>query len=191
MEGYGYVDLYVVAGGDIGVSTELSRCPSNESGNAIFDLTVAEPIITQGSNLTVQWFEDIAAENAINNVSTYESASKTIFAKLTASGGCSGMVAVYLKVEELQSSNASLNVCDNGDSTGTFNLTSVESAIGAGYGYSVNWYEDASKTVQINDPQSFTSSPTTVYATIFVEGNESCSADAQVALSIGDIQAYK
>ena len=97
---------------------------------------------------------------------------------------------VYLVVEELVGVNSTMNTCDNGDSTGTFNLKMAEVNIGGGVGYEVTWYSDADRAIEITDPTSYTTAATTVYASIQVEGESSCSADAEVALQIGEIQAY-
>ena len=191
MEGVGYADLFVVTAGNVGISAELARCPEEQGGAvAVFDLTDAEHTITQGSNMEIEWFEDDQAANAISSASNYESASRTVFARLTASGGCAGIVAVYLVVEELSGTNSTINACSNGYSTGTFNLTMANVAIGGGVGYNVTWYSDSDRNIEISTPSAYTSEAITVYATIAVEGNNSCSADAEVALQIGEIQAY-
>jgi gliding motility-associated-like protein len=189
MEGVGYADLFVVSAGNVGVSAELSRCPKEDGGaSAVFDLTSAEDAITQGSNLSIQWFEDEQGTAAISSPSNFESITTTVFAELTAAGGCSGMVAVYLVVEELVGVNSTMNTCDNGDSTGTFNLTMAEVNIGGGVGYEVTWYSDADRAIEITAPTSYTTAATTVYASIQVEGESSCSANAELTLSIGEIQ---
>jgi gliding motility-associated-like protein len=66
--------------------------------------------------------------------------------------------------------SASGEACDNGNGTGTFDLTALESIVNGGSGNAVNWYSDMNGNNPISSP--YTTGPTTIWATV-LDGCES------------------
>lgn len=66
--------------------------------------------------------------------------------------------------------SASGEACDNGNGTGTFDLTALEPIVNGGTNNTVNWYSDMGGTNPISSP--YTTGSTTIYATV-LDGCES------------------
>lgn len=86
----------------------------------------------------------------------------------------SNEVAITVTCPEAMSAGP-LEVIDNGDGTGTFDLTILDITISDGVG-TVEWYADAGLTQPISIPSDYTSIPTMVYAVVTING---CSSDPE------------
>ncbi|MEM6396200.1 MAG: gliding motility-associated C-terminal domain-containing protein [Bacteroidota bacterium] len=74
-----------------------------------------------------------------------------------------------------------LSACNNGDGTGNFDLSSLNSQVNGGSGNMVNFYSDILLQNPIN-ANPFVSNPTTVYATVMVGNCESAAQPIELQL---------
>ncbi len=63
-------------------------------------------------------------------------------------------------------SSTSIQACDNGNGTATFNLLQANNTVNQGSGLQVNWYLDPNGNSPIGIPTNYTSTTTTVYAQV-------------------------
>ncbi len=109
-------------------------------------------------------------------------------------GGCSsGMCTdtsncVIVTVNPLFTANtASLAVCDDGDGTVDFDLTSAENTVtGGASGVTVAWFTDAALMNAIAAPTAYASSGGTVYAEV-TNTSTTCTASAAVTLTVNTL----
>lgn len=155
-------------------------CETNND-QATFDLTLLENTVNGGSG-TVQWYTDANASMAINNPGAYVSGTATIYATVDNGQCVSEPVEVDLTVNLLPETNpADIAVCDEGSSTATFDLTTLEDEVSGGVG-TVTWYDDANQNTPIVDPSAFVSGDNIIFA--FVDDG-TCESEAQaVTVSI-------
>ena len=105
---------------------------------------------------------------------------------ITDASGCAGTVdptplAVIIETTPTASSE-SLSACAAANGMATFDLTSVNSTVNGGNGNTVSWFTDLATNNQINNPTSYTSGSTTVYA---VSSTANCDSDpASVQLTV-------
>jgi gliding motility-associated-like protein len=94
---------------------------------------------------------------------------------------CTGYsTAAYTEPIPPSTASASLNLCHDGTSNVSFDLTSVDATVNEGTANDVTWFTDAATTNEITTPTSFsTAITTTVYAVI---SNGTCSDTASVYL---------
>ena len=78
-------------------------------------------------------------------------------------------------------SSSTINLCDDGTGQATFNLTSINNTINSGTTNTVTWFTDPATTTTVNNPSTFLSGPTTVYASV---SDGTCSDTASVYLVI-------
>ena len=121
----------------------------------------------QGLEKTVEWYLDNAAVNQVPDPSNHLTGSTSVFA-IVVNGNCaSEIVEIILTVDDQPSSNStSIENCDDGSGSVSFDLISVEDEVNGGTGSTVNWYSDAGATVPINNPGNYISSGETVYAVV-------------------------
>ena len=163
-------------------ATSLSACDEG-AGQGTFDLTSLDIIVNGGTAAPVSWFLDPALNNPIIPPDAYVSGSTTVFAIVTAGGCSSAPTAVVLTVEAGNFANpASLSLCDEGANQATFDLTSLNQTVNGNTGNQVNWYFDGGANSPINNPNTFVSGSTIVYATVISGACES--ATAEVTLGI-------
>ncbi len=133
-------------------------------GDATFDLTTLEAAIDNGQGHTVLWFADAGLTQPIIDISNYVSSGSSVWAVLT-NGNCdSEPVEVLLSVTTVLGNIASLETCDEGAGTGTFDLMSLEASIITQGGQMVMWYEDVNLTTLITSNLAYISSGGTIYA---------------------------
>ncbi len=139
-----------------------SECDDG-NGTATFNLTALESIVNAGTANPVSWYQDIASTIPIS--SPYISASTTVYA-IVGTGNCvSSIVGVQLTVLDAPlATPASLEACDDGNGTATFDLTAFENTVNGGTANPVNWFEDDNATIPILSP--FISTSTTIFATV-------------------------
>ncbi|MCB0381476.1 MAG: hypothetical protein KDD24_09485, partial [Flavobacteriales bacterium] len=148
-------------------SSSINMC--DEGGNqAAFDLTSVEGVVNTGIGDTVVWYTNNQITTLVPTPSSYLTSSTIVYAQVIDTlTGCSDTVSVVLTVDTLPTANtATINMCDEGSGTATFDLTSVESTVNGGNGNSVNWYEDALASINITTPGVFVAGNDTVYAVV-------------------------
>ncbi|NKQ39733.1 MAG: hypothetical protein HF967_09775, partial [Methanosarcinales archaeon] len=163
------VDLNVILA-PVGNPTSATECEVS-NGQAIFDLTALENIVTGGSGDPVAWYSDLAATVSIS--SPYNTGTTIVYAVITGSNSCSSTpVPVDLTVMSIPTATTtSTTACDTGNGTGDFDLTVLENTINGGNGNTVNWYADMNATNVITSP--YNSATTTVFTTV---SNGNCSS---------------
>jgi len=119
---------------------------------------------------TVNWWFNAAANNPISFFSLGDlillatgPQPATIYATVTLNGCTSAVIPVTSTVSPRPTANAAgpLQACDNGSGQGTFNLTTLNAAIGN----NVTWYTDPQGTNEITNPSAYVSGNGQVYAT--------------------------
>lgn len=158
-------------------STALCEISNDE---AAFDLSTLETTVSGGAG-SVQWFIDAQATQLINTTTNYITGTTTIYATVD-NGDCISLaVPVDLNVLLLpETQTASIAICDEGNSSAIFDLTSLENTISGGNGL-VSWYEDVALVQSIANPDAYESGNNTVFATV---DNGTCISDP-VPISIG------
>lgn len=162
-------------------STSLSACES-AGGQAVFNLTNANGVITGGGSGTVNWYTNANGTGPIATPATYLSGTTTVFAQV-AQGGCTSVVVpVSLTVTPAPSavSPPPLQQCATNGNQAVFNLTSVNSIVNGGSPFTVTWYTSPALITPIPNPAAFATSSTTVYATV---SNGTCTS-ASVPLTL-------
>ena len=148
-----------------GNSTSASACINDGSGLADFDLTILESIVNGGSGDPILWYSDIGTTNQI--FSPYNTGTVTVYATVAVGNCPSAAVAVDLMVgDQPTASTTSAELCDSGNGTATFDLTSLENTISGGTSDPVNFFSDAAGTILISSP--YNTATTTVYAIVTV-----------------------
>lgn len=153
-----------VSPGITGFPVSLETCPDS-TGLGTFNLTAIEPEVSGGTG-TVNWFEDNQGLTPIAIPSAFVTSGTIVYAQITLANCQSDFIPVVLSVVNfLNAMPAQLSACDLGDTTGLFDLTSIENIISGGSG-DVHWYSDPSGTLPITNPDSLVSSSNTVYANV-------------------------
>ena len=130
-----------------------------------FDLTSVDDVVNVGSGFPVIYFTDAALTDMINNPSHYLSGSSTVYA-VSDNGSCYSLpVEVTLNlIASPLAFPAMMNVCEENNGFGTFDLTTLDNIVSGGLGTTVIWYMDVDLTDPIGDPEEFYTESTTVYA---------------------------
>lgn len=151
------------------------------SGIAVFNLTSIENIISGGVG-QVNWFFDPSATLTIPAPNVFSSSSTTVFANVTAGSCISGIVPVELLVLPTPTSmNLTIDLCGNAVGETSVDLTLFEIQISGGTG-NVSWFGDAGLNMPINNPSSFFTGDTSLYA---VATNTNCSSPpAQILINV-------
>lgn len=160
----------------------LSAC-DNGSGLASFNLNSVNGTVNAGSGNAVMWYTNMAATNPVANPTFFVSGTALVYA-VVGDGFCNSQpVAVQLTVTPAPTAiPTSLSACDNGAGQAMFNLTAANQTVNGGTANLVNWYTNAGATMPINNPATFTSGATTVYAVV---DNGTCvSAAVPVTLTL-------
>ena len=153
-------------------SPASAQACNNGSGQATFNLTLLNGTITQGQPNTVSFYTNMAATLPIANPAAFTSGSTTVYAVVMGGGGCnSAPVAITLTVTAAPTATpTSMSACNTGGNQATFDLTNVNGIVSGGAGGTVTWYTNLAATNLIPNPGAFTSTPTTVYATVTING---------------------
>lgn len=138
----------------------------SEAAQGIFDLTTVENIVNAGSGNVVLWFENANMTGQINNPSSYQSGSATIYAVVDNGSCLSDAVPVTLTLFLSPSaSTAVMNQCEEENGMATFDLTDLDDLVSSGTN-TVLWYLDAGLTNPVPDPESFYTTSVIVYAIV-------------------------
>ena len=148
-----------------GNPTDVAACINDGSGLADFDLANLESIVNGGSGDPVLWYSEIGTTNQI--FSPYNTGTITVYATVVIGTCPSAAVPVDLMVGDQPTANTtSSEICDSGNGTATFDLTTLENTISGGTSDPVSFFSDAAGTMVITSP--FNTATTTVYATVTV-----------------------
>ncbi len=147
----------------------LTRCDTNDDGHEIFDLSQANSLIAGTQNgLTFAYFDSLANAtantNAIAGFAAYQSASGTIYVRVSEGAGCFKIIAVSLVVK-----NPSVTI------SGVLNVCSGSTTLTASSGSSYLWSGGETS-------QSVTVSATGTYS-VTVTDATGCSSSASVTIS--------
>ncbi len=168
-------------------SFDYEECETNHQGTALFNLTSQETIITAGqTGLSFKYYDNLDeatndSTNTINTPTTYTSDSKSIFARVKLNGKCPITVTINLivnKVPQILSTKIDYEICDdNLDGIEIFDLKSYESILAQGQtDLEFRYYEtlqnaQLGNTIEIENPESYTSKKKTVYIRIAIDGH--------------------
>lgn len=162
----------------------LEACDEG-GGRATFDLTKMIKIINNNnSNLTVKFYSDNNLSNEI--FSPFETNTTTIYATVSDAKCESKPVDIRLVVlDKPTAKDVTSKICDNGDSTGTFDLNSLIPLVADGKtGITVNFYQDFDLNLKININPYITKT-TTIYAQVF---NGKCYSDkVEISLVVSNL----
>ena len=137
-------------------------------GTGTFDLTSVNNTVNGGTGNTVNWFTDALAMIPIGNPASFTSAATTVYATVDNGTCTSAPVPVTLSITPPPTASpASLSACDMGGGQATFDLTDANNMVSGGAG-TVTYYLDAGATMPVAMPMSFTTTSTTVFATVTV-----------------------
>jgi len=162
-------------------SSTVYSCKDGET--ATFDLTTILPEILNGIDGEIEWYIDAVAQNQITNPNAFVSQEGVVYANLV---GTEQIVEVLLRFSDFKIGSSSMQMCDDGSGSATFNLNLLNDELTAGTGFSVVWFEDEDLDSEIENPQGYMSGQTTVYALID-EGN--CREIFEVSLTVGPLLA--
>jgi gliding motility-associated-like protein len=165
----------------------LMECPAS-NGMATFTPSDADGQITGGTpGLTVSYHNNPADAESGNspipgNVTT--ATDLTLYASVQNNAGCIAVAELDLIVDSAPTpEDASLEVCDDGNGQGVFDLTDAESTILNGQSGTVVFYENSAPSNEILNPTNYTSGPDVIYAVID-DGAGCISAPSEVTLSL-------
>ncbi len=158
------IQFFSAGGGGSGATATVSQSPICVGDNVVFSET-------GGAATMWQWADPSgspAGTNSTVNLSNAQLTDAGLWSvTITDGSGCTAQDDVNLVVHPLPNinSNIDITICDPGGGIGTFDLTSVNTALSGGIG-SVTWFSDQIGTL-ISNPTSFNASNgTSVYASV-------------------------
>lgn len=155
-----------------GQAADAHMC-SDGFDQAIFDLTLLEPQVS-GGNGSVDWYLEIELLDQIINPDFFQTTTTTVYAVLFDGLCFSDPIPVELIVEPTPIGNpVSIQSCDDGSGMAIFNLPDFDNQISGGAG-GVDWFLDEELLDPVNNPGSFMTFTTIVYAVI---DNGTCFSD--------------
>ena len=148
-------------------STTADACDDG-TGQAVFDLTTLDETVNGSSGNSVSWFTDMAGNNPITDPTAFITSGETIYAVVN-DGLCpSAPVDVTLTIVPGPTATAAFaDECADGTGQAVFDLTILEATVNGGLGDPVTWYSDPGGTVMINNPSTYLTGSTIVYASTF------------------------
>ncbi|MCR5860837.1 T9SS type B sorting domain-containing protein [Flavobacterium sp. J372] len=198
------LQLIVVATPVLGAVSPIAECNDDYDNDAIFDLTVAGAQAVNGQpGLVVTYHTSLQAANdgtpLINNPSTYESQSGTVWIRVTdATGaGCYSTTSVALTVlpKPVVSTIPVYALCDNGDANvgyRPFDLTTRAAALTGGVtGVTVTYYAqqaDIAANNPIANPATYTNTvqdQQTIY--VVLRNTDNCTAEGQFTIKVNPL----
>ncbi len=159
---------------------QMEACDDG-SGNAIFNLLTIADSVSGGSGQVV-WYLDMNGMSSIGNPSTFYSGDSMVYARVVAGDCASDIVPVTLNIIPApEAFDTMLTFCGDTSQFTTIDLTAFD-AIVSGNMDSVTWYGDPLLQFVILNPQSFPTSDTIVFATVF---NGACtSSQAEIIIDV-------
>jgi len=150
-------------------------------------LLTAIDTITVTVNPTVSTLQNdtICQGDSIMLGGNFQTIAGTYNDTLSTALGCDSIISTLLLIDNLpQAVSTNLSLCDDGTGQGLYNLTGINTTVNGGTNYTVEWFLDAATTSSIPNPSTFTTIPTTVYATV---SNGKCVSTVAVLLEINPV----
>lgn len=154
-------------------AASLEACDDG-SGQATFDLTLADETVNGNTGITVLWFTDQAGSNPINNPTNYTSSSGIVYAAIDENGCISATVEVTLTVLDLPEAVINLDdaiTCSN-SADGAISV-----AVTGPMPYSFDWNDNT-----YDGQQGLTGLSAGFYALTLTDGN-GCETFADIDLA--------
>lgn len=158
------------------------------NGEATFDLTIYNDSIS--TDLEVTWYKDEETAAEVDPANSFLSASTTVFAAVDNDFCESEPIPLALIVIEqavLNTPSLPFQRCEESNGQATFDLTTLTDSIIVENATTLVWFEDQAGSIPIDDPASFLSANTTVFAT--VETDICISEFIPVVLEVNSIAA--
>jgi gliding motility-associated-like protein len=138
-----------------------------------------------GSGIPVTYHSNTppTAGNELPSSFVVPASTTSYYAFADGGSGCQSTLEITVTVFPLPTANtASLSLCDEGGSSAFFDLTSLSNTVNGGSGMNVDWYLDMNLNTPINNPTGFSSSSTTLYASV---DDGTCSSEgAEITLTV-------
>jgi gliding motility-associated-like protein len=151
----------------------LEECSAG-GGQAVFNLTNANSVVTGGGGGVVNWYSDPGATSLISNPANFLSGAATVYAVVNANGCNSSPAPVSLVISAGPPAfSASMSECESANNQATFDLTGLNQTVNGNSGSTVSWYLDPAGNTPILNPATFQSPSGIVYATVTSGGCES------------------
>ena len=150
-----------------GVTDTLEACDDG-SGEAIFDLTMAESNVNNSPDVTFSWFEDSGLTTAILNPTAFSSGPTVVYVVVTdMNTDCPSVpIPVVLSFRStLTANDATQERCLEIGGFGSFDLQDLIDDISGGLG-TVEYYYDTAFTDPITTTDDFETADTVIYAYI-------------------------
>ena len=166
--------------------TAISTCDYND-GQVLIDLTNANAAINNGTNNSVDYYNDPGLTLAVSDPSAYvlNNGIDTVYAQVVF-GDCESIARVFLSALSAPVLyNGIIDACNEGSQTGIFDLSATETDITAG-----QVYENGRFTTDPsgNNEIFFTSSYSSSNATIFYHtDNQGCASMATLDLKVSGL----
>lgn len=142
----------------------LVKCEES-NGEATFDLTALNDSLS--TNFTVTWYKDQETVAEVDPADNFLSSSTTVFATIENDFCESEPIPLELQVvsaTSLQSPAKPLVLCEETNGEATFDLTSLNDSILTDNAFELLWFEDMEGNSPIDEPTTFSSATTTVFA---------------------------
>lgn len=173
----------------------LSFCDNDGDGVEIFDLTLADVVVSAEEEVTLSYYTNQddadAGENAIEDPTYYQAADGTVVYVRADTGDCYVTTTITLSlIDTLELANVSDPKCDNDlDGQETFNLNEYTNDILNGNTGDIRFYENESDAIAgngnfITNVDNYTTGTITLYA--YVAGAGGCNATAELQLTVLD-----
>lgn len=166
--------------------TAISTCDYND-GQVLIDLTNANAAINNGTNNSVDYYNDPGLTLAVSDPSAYvlNNGIDTVYAQVVF-GDCESIARVFLSaVSAPVLYNGIIDACNEGSQTGIFDLSATETDITAGQVYENGRFTtDASGNDLIFFTSSYSSSSSTIY---YHTDNQGCASIATVDLQVNGL----
>ncbi|MFB0925979.1 MAG: hypothetical protein QMB65_11990, partial [Vicingaceae bacterium] len=171
------------------VITDTIELCDEGGGQAIFDLTALNNTVNNGASSTsVIWFTDNTLSTQIVTDNAYLSSTASVYAVVeNDTTNCTDAVVVQLIINPLPvANNETIELCDEGGSQASFDLTSIEASVNTGIGDTVVWYTNQGLSVLVSPINDFVSGNATIYAQV-IDTLTGCSDTASVTLIVNPL----
>lgn len=184
-----YDSAIFLGGGSFKIEKDLGADRLLDTNNPLCFGTTLELDATEPGNNTYQWFKNGVIIGGAT-APTFTASEEGIYSVEISLGtsGCISTGEITIEYDdEILPSSATIVQCDpDSDGTTTFNLAKANPILQAQNPsvQSIEYFEDANATIQVDNATNFVSGEITVYAQVF-NGN-GCSAIAPITLSISN-----
>lgn len=162
---------------------QLHACDDG-TGNGLFNLPSVADSVSGGSG-QVNWYFDSMGTNPITNPSNFISGDSIIYAQVIAGDCASDIVPVTLMIIPAPiAMDVSLTFCGDSSAQAIIDLTSLDTLI-SGHSGSVSWFSDTLLMMGIINTFAFSTSDTTLYATVTAGTCTSPAAAVSIVVTSG------